>query len=36
MLSDGYGVITDLGKGVSNQSLFGENVLFATHAGLDI
>ncbi|KAM5529792.1 zinc-binding dehydrogenase [Fusarium oxysporum f. sp. phaseoli] len=33
MLSDGYGVITELGKGVSDQSLLGENVLLTPMRG---
>jgi NADPH:quinone reductase-like Zn-dependent oxidoreductase len=33
MLSDGYGVITELGKGVSDQSLLGQNVLLTPMRG---
>ncbi|KAF4345810.1 alcohol dehydrogenase [Fusarium beomiforme] len=33
MLSDGYGVITELGKGVTNKSLLGENVLLTPMRG---
>ncbi|RTE84564.1 hypothetical protein BHE90_000877 [Fusarium euwallaceae] len=33
MLSDGYGVITELGRGVSNNSLLGENVLLTPMRG---
>jgi NADPH:quinone reductase-like Zn-dependent oxidoreductase len=33
MLSDGYGVIIELGKGVSNDSLIGENVLLTPMRG---
>ncbi|KAK0387656.1 hypothetical protein NLU13_3901 [Sarocladium strictum] len=33
MLSDGYGVIVALGKGVSNQSLLGRNVLLTPMRG---
>ncbi|KAL6918480.1 hypothetical protein FSST1_009975 [Fusarium sambucinum] len=33
MLSDGYGVITELGKGVSDTSLLGKNVLLTPMRG---
>ncbi|KAI8648625.1 PKS-ER domain-containing protein [Fusarium keratoplasticum] len=33
MLSDGYGVITELGRGVPNRSLLGENVLLTPMRG---
>ena len=33
MLSDGYGVITELGRGVSNRSLLGKNVLLTPMRG---
>ncbi|KAH7268973.1 oxidoreductase [Fusarium redolens] len=33
MLSDGYGVITEVGRGVSNNSLLGENVLLTPMRG---
>ncbi|UZP40318.1 hypothetical protein NXS19_008134 [Fusarium pseudograminearum] len=35
MLSDGYGVIVELGKGVSDQSLSRNKCPFNTHARLD-